>query len=72
MCAKHWYSLPERLRLDVRKGTEKGTHTLRAHPTKEWLGAAAKYAGDVKNLVVQVDADNTVKRQFVTENPEIQ
>lgn len=64
MCSKHWYKLPETLRDDVRLGTDKGTHTLRAHPTREWLGLATKYVGSIRNLSIRVDADNKVKRKF--------
>lgn len=64
MCSKHWYTLPLSLRDDVRRGTEKGTHTLRAHPSREWLSAVTKYVGDVKNLIVHVGADNKIRRNF--------
>jgi len=36
-CRNHWDQIPNELRLRVREGTSKGLHTLRAHPTKEWL-----------------------------------
>jgi hypothetical protein len=58
MCSKHWYALPQMLREDLRKGTEKGAHSLRATPTREWLAAASKHVGDIKCLNVRVDAHN--------------
>lgn len=70
MCAKHWFTLPITLRDDVRRGTEKGNHTLRAHPSREWLSTASKYVGDVKNLHVYVDSDNKLKRRFKDAKPQ--
>ena len=70
MCAKHWYALPLAVRDDVRRGTEKGTHTLRVHPTREWLSAVTKYVGDVKNLYVGVGADRKVHRKFQDTKPQ--
>ena len=64
MCSTHWAKLPESLRQDVRKGNEKGAGTLRAHPTREWVMAASKYVGEVKNLNIFVDVTNKVKRKF--------
>ena len=29
--------------MDVRKGTEKEQHTLRSHPSKEWMSKAYRY-----------------------------
>ena len=63
MCAKHWYSLPQMLRDDVRKGTEAGQNSLRAHPTREWLGVASRHVGEIKNLSIYVENDK-VKRKF--------
>jgi hypothetical protein len=70
MCSKHWYALPLSLRDDVRRGTEKGNHTLRANPSREWLSTASKHVGDVRNLVVRVGADNKIKRQFQDAKPQ--
>ena len=64
LCSGHWAKLPEKLREEVRNGTEKGAHTLRATPTREWVQAASKYVGDVQNLNVFVDSNSKVKRKF--------
>jgi hypothetical protein len=64
MCAKHWYALPETLREDVRSETDKGAHTLRATPSREWLAAASKHVGTLHNLTVQVGVDSKIKRKF--------
>jgi len=69
MCSKHWYALPQTLRDDLRRDTEKGNHSLRANPSREWLAAASKHVGDVKNLVVRVDADSKIKRKFQDAKP---
>jgi hypothetical protein len=47
-CMKCWYSIPEYLRLEIRNETEKGEHTLRAKPTREWMSKALKYCVDVR------------------------
>jgi hypothetical protein len=64
MCRDHWEKIPAGLRMDVRKGTEKGAGTLRAHPTREWVQQASKHVGEVKNLSIYVDATSKVKRKF--------
>jgi hypothetical protein len=69
MCVKHWYTLPETLREDIRKETDKGAHTLRAQPSREWLAAASKYVGDVKNLSINYE-DGKHKRKFQDEKPQ--
>lgn len=69
MCAKHWYVLPQQLRDDIRRDTDKGSHTLRANPSREWLAAASKYVGDVKNLVVRPGVDGKNSRKFQEKKP---
>ncbi len=70
MCKKHWYALPANVRADVRRGTEKGGHSLRAIPTREWLSQASKTVGDVKYLNVRVDVDSKVKKSFQKNKPQ--
>jgi hypothetical protein len=70
LCPKHWQMIPETLREEIRKGTEKGTHTLRATPTREWVQAVSKYVGDVKNLNIYVDSTSKVKRKFEKKSEE--
>jgi hypothetical protein len=70
MCAKHWYALPLSLRDDARRGTEKGAHTLRVHPTREWLSTASKYVGDIKNLYISVGVDSRIRRKFQDTKPQ--
>jgi hypothetical protein len=70
MCASHWYKLPETLRREARKGTEKGQHSLRAHPTREWFGLATKYVGDLRHLVIRVDAANKIHRKHEDKAPQ--
>jgi hypothetical protein len=53
-CGEHWYQLPNELRLAVREGTAKFQHTLRAHPTKEWLQKAAEKLGMKVRIPVTV------------------
>jgi hypothetical protein len=69
MCPKHWEMLPAQLKEGLRSGMDKGQHSLRAQPTKEWLAAVTKHVGDVKNLVIHVDAASKVKRKFQTPEP---
>lgn len=63
MCGKHWYALPEKLRADVRRETEKGTHSLRARPTREWLAEASKTVGKIRNVVISVASNGKVERR---------
>jgi hypothetical protein len=42
-CLKCWCQIPESLQRDIRKDTEKGEHTLRAHPARDWLNAAFRH-----------------------------
>lgn len=69
MCAKHWYALPEMLREDIRKDTDKGAHSLRAQPSREWLAAASKHVGDLKNLSIKYD-NGKHKRKFQDAKPQ--
>ena len=64
MCSKHWYAIPAAVRDDARKGTEKGTQTLRVQPSREWLSLVSKYVGDLKHLAVRADASGKVNRSF--------
>lgn len=41
-----WNRLPKSMRQNVRQGTPKGEHSLRAHPSREWWMAAKKILGD--------------------------
>lgn len=71
MCSKHWYALPQQLRDDVRRCGEKGAiQTLRAAPSREWLVAASRHVGDVKNLVVRADANNKTNRKYQDPKPQ--
>jgi hypothetical protein len=71
MCSKHWDRLPKQLHETVRQGTEKGTHTLRAQPTREWIAATSKVVGDMRNLVFKVDAAGKVNRKMQNKVDEI-
>jgi len=42
-CAKCWFHIPDGHREEIRGDTEKAVHTLRAHPSREWLSRALKY-----------------------------
>ena len=70
LCSACWNKIPAHLQADIRKGTEKGQHTLRVHPSREWLSAIIKHVGDVKNLVVRVDAHTNKISRKVQEAPE--
>ena len=70
MCAAHWYALPQQLREDIRKDTDKGAHTLRAQPSREWLAAASKHVGDLRHLSIQYGSDNKHKRKFQDTKPQ--
>lgn len=58
MCPAHWEKLPIDLRDSLRKG---GGQSLRAVPTREWVQAASKHVGDVRN-VQTLDASSKKKR----------
>lgn len=47
-CSKCWDKLPKNLKLSTRDGTEKGTHSLRATPSKSWYEYATKYVGNIR------------------------
>lgn len=47
-CPACWAKLPKNVQMDVRKGTEKGTHTLRSQPSKEWINKAYRYISGEK------------------------
>jgi hypothetical protein len=47
-CSKCWARLPRELRADIRKGTEDGSHTLRSHPSKEWMANALRFVSNQK------------------------
>ena len=70
MCAKHWYALPQTLRDDIRRDTDKGAHTLRANPSREWLAAASKHVGDLKHLAIRPGVDGKTKRKFQDNKPQ--
>jgi hypothetical protein len=53
-CGDHWYQLPKDLQAAVREGTAKFQHTLRAHPTKEWLTKASEKLGVKVRIPVTV------------------
>jgi hypothetical protein len=70
LCPKHWHMVPKQLQMDVRKGTEKGSHSLRAAPYREWMSAISKYVGDVKAVVYRVDAQTNKINRKVQAKPE--
>lgn len=41
-CSACWAQIPENHREKIRS-SEKGDHSLRANPSKEWMGVALKY-----------------------------
>jgi hypothetical protein len=49
-CAKAWFSIPEEHRMDIRQGTKKGEHTLRAKPSREWMTRALRYIRDPRKV----------------------
>jgi hypothetical protein len=44
-CIKDWFSMPDSHRRLIRHDTGKGEHSLRAHPTNEWMSRALSYLG---------------------------
>jgi len=45
-CVKCWFHIPEGHREEIRKDTDKGEHTLRAHPNREWLSRSLRYINE--------------------------
>jgi len=50
-CAKAWFNIPELHRERIREGTEKGEHTLRAKPSREWMNKALTYLNNPRKTV---------------------
>jgi hypothetical protein len=51
-CVKSWFALPEYHRDLIRNETEKGEHTLRAHPTRDWLNKALHYLHEPRKVEI--------------------
>jgi hypothetical protein len=56
-CLADWCRIPEGHQIEIRKDTEKGEHTLRASPSREWLSRAFRYINEKRTAPVQVSAD---------------
>ena len=56
-CFEDWCRIPEGHQKEIRKDTEKGVHTLRAQPGREWLSRAFRYINEKRNAPVQVATD---------------
>ena len=53
-CSKCWFHVPGDLRAAIRKDSEKGEHTLRAQPSREWLSMALRSINDRRPVSNQV------------------
>ena len=53
-CTEDWSRIPEGHQNEIRKDTDKGEHTLRAHPNREWLTRTFRYLNEKRNVPVQV------------------
>jgi hypothetical protein len=51
-CVKSWFAIPEHHRDEIRKGTEKGEHTLRAKPSREWMSKAMRYLHEPRKVPI--------------------
>jgi hypothetical protein len=57
-CSKCWDRIPKQHKATIREGTEKGTHTLRVVPSREWTATAYGYLDSAARVVVApVDPD---------------
>jgi hypothetical protein len=57
-CVKCWDKIPKQHRATIREGTEKGAHTLRANPSREWIAATYSYLDAATRVVVApIDPD---------------
>jgi hypothetical protein len=54
-CFEDWCRIPEGHQIEIRKDTEKGEHTLKASPSREWLARAFRYLNEKRTAPVQVD-----------------
>ncbi len=61
ICSDCWGRIPKEFRMDVRYGTEKGSHTLRSTPAKGWIESVFKYVGLIKVPFVMGSGYSAVK-----------
>jgi hypothetical protein len=45
-CSKCWFHIPDGHRLEIREDTDKGEHTLSAHPSREWMSRSLRYINE--------------------------
>ena len=51
-CAKSWFAIPEYHRDLIRSETDKGEHTLRVKPTREWMKKALHYLHEPRKVQI--------------------
>jgi len=56
-CEKCWNIIPKQHQEKIRVGIEKGMHSLRAQPTKEWIAEAYSYLDSASRVKVQRPVD---------------
>ncbi len=61
VCGSCWDKIPKEFRLAIREGKEKGSHTLRANPDRNWIGEVMKYVGMIKVPFVLGGGHHAVK-----------
>lgn len=61
MCGTCWDKLPKDLKADIRLGTEKGSHSLRAMPQRSWIERAINYVGHIKVAYVVGSGHSAVR-----------
>lgn len=61
LCGGCWDKLPKELRLAVNDGSEKGSRSLRANPSKSWFEKAIGFVGMIKIPYVMGSGYNAVK-----------
>ena len=49
-CSKCWFHIPDGHRTEVRGDVKKGEHTLRAHPSREWIAGAWNYINEPRQV----------------------
>jgi len=42
-CSGCWFRIPADLQKIIRSDTDKGEHSLRAHPNRDWMSRALRY-----------------------------
>lgn len=61
LCGSCWDKVPKNLQMDTRRGTEKGMHSLKAAPTRDWFERVMQFVGHIKIPLILGSGHSAVK-----------